>query len=263
MTALSENRNTANLPGGDNCAFQSEVAVLDAEHLYVGGMLALNEDGELEMASDSAGLRVVGCCEEEIDNADDGEKSNARRGFFYYENSATAPVTAAMIGQPCYVEDDNTVAGTSTNLISAGLVHDVDSSGVWVDQRAASLAAARKMARPVVVSVTATTATVSTAQAFQGNVIISCANAAATTITLPSAAPGYRIGVHRANAGAGYDVILQAAAADTVRGSTAAGTASNTTDAISQVLWLECENAVNWKDAMPLPGDFAAWAASA
>ncbi len=159
------------------------------------------------------------------------------------------------------MEDDNIVAGSSTYLIAAGIVHDVDSSGVWVDQRPQSLALARRMARAYVVT-TAAAATATAAQCFQENCLFAVAGTASVTLTLPTAIAGYRVGVQRTSATATHDVVVQAPTGDTIRGSAAAGAITNSTDLVSDVLWLLAISAVAWVDDNPVALDRAAWAAS-
>jgi hypothetical protein len=260
MTQLSDNRNTLEL--ATNRALVADVAIYAAEKMYAGGMIAIDSGGEMDMASDTLGLRVLGRCPKYVDNTADGEKSNIEHGVFRYENSSTYAITQKMIGQVCYVEDDNTVGAGSTNLVAAGIIKDVDSSGVWVDQSLEALAVSRALARTKVVSVTDTTYTALATQAFQGNVILACDNASGVVVTLPSAVAGYRLGVQRTAATAAHDVTLTAASGDTVRGSTAAGTAANTTDAVSGILYLECESATAWVDASPIAADRASWTPS-
>lgn len=263
MTQLAADNETIKGPAAGS-SLQQELTVLDTEKMYVGGMLALDYAGEAQMASDTLGLRVEGINCKNVDNTDDGETVPPPLvGIYRLNNSSTNPVTVAMRKKPCYVADDNTVASTSTYLVVAGLVVDVDSDGVWVDFRPEAMAQARALARPLVVSITASTATVTAAQCWQGNVVLACDNATGVTLTLPTAVAGYRIGVQRIAATAAHDVVVTAAAADTVRGSAAAGTITNDTDAVSQILWLETESATNWADAAPLAADRAEWTASA
>jgi hypothetical protein len=225
-------------------------------------MQAIDYTGEIQPASDTLGLKVIGRCEAQVDNTVDGHTSNAKCGIFRYANSSTYALTRANIGRPCYVENDQTVGAGSTYYVPAGIVVDVDSSGVWVDQSPLALAAARAAAIPYVSAQTGTTATVTAAMAFQGNVVMTASNSGATVITLPSAVPGYRIGIQRVNAGAGYDVTITPGSADTVRGGTTVQSAVNTTDAISQVLWIETINDTAWVDAGPLAGDRSVWVAT-
>lgn len=260
MAALTDNRDTRELASGRGQVAKFDI--YDAEIVYAGGMLAVDSAGEVHAASDTLGLRVLGRVPAKVDNSADGEKSEVQRGIFRYANSTSHALSRNNIGQPCYVEDDQTVAGSSTNLVPAGLVHDVDSDGVWVDQSLAACQTAIAAARKKVVAVTDTTATLTAAQAFQGNVVITAENDGATTLTLPAAAAGYRLGIQRINAGDGYDVVVTAASGDKVRGSTAGGTITNDTDAVSDVLTLETIDATDWVDATPLAKDRAEWAPS-
>lgn len=130
MTALSSNRNTK-----EREPRLRRYPVLASEIIYAGGMAAVNTTtGEVEMASDKANLVVVGRTEEYVDNTADGLYAAVRTGCFLFANSTAHAVTAANIGDKCYVEDDNTVSSdVGTNSIIAGYVYDVESAGVWVD----------------------------------------------------------------------------------------------------------------------------------
>lgn len=238
-------------------------AILASEIMYRGGLVAIDYAGEVQMASDTLGLRVIGISPKQIDNTADGkELAPPLTGAYRLNNSATYPLTRASINQPCYVEDDNTVAGFSTNLVAAGIVVDVDADGVWVDVSPRARAIARRLALPKIVTNAAATLTITAAQAFAGNVIVQSDYATGATITLPAAQPGFRLGFQRMSATAAHDLILQAPSGDKVLGSTAAGTASNTTDAISDILYIETIDAMDWKVAFPVPADLAVWVAS-
>jgi hypothetical protein len=141
MTALSDNRDTKKL-ASENYA-QKAFAVLNGEILYAGGMLAMNTSTmEVQMASDSAGLVVLGRCPKYVDNTFDGEVSNVDFGVFQYANSTTYPLTKTYIGKVCYAEDDNIVGHSpGTNAVKAGIVYDVDDEGVWVIQKPQSILA--------------------------------------------------------------------------------------------------------------------------
>ena len=104
--------------------------------IYQGTLVALDASGNAVAASDAAALRVVGRAEETVDNSDGSAGDltiNAKRGVFKYANSGTNAVDADDKGKVCFVEDDNTVAETSTHKCKAGRVLDVESDGVWVD----------------------------------------------------------------------------------------------------------------------------------
>jgi hypothetical protein len=59
-----------------------------------------------------------------------GDRCEYETGIFKFANGSTA-VTAAMRGNLCYADDDQTVSSDETKPI-AGTVYDVDSDGVWV-----------------------------------------------------------------------------------------------------------------------------------
>lgn len=267
MTALAANNDAPRIDTDDPVA---SLTVLDAEKLYANGIIAIDYLDEIQMASDTEGLVVIGMSPTYIDNTDDGEvlkpgASNAPiRGIWRLNNSSTYAIPRSAIGRECYVEDDNTVAAWSTNLVTAGLVHDVDSDGVWVDMRPAALVAARAMRPPAVVAKTAAY-TVTAAIAFGGRTILSCAlsGGGALEVTLPSAVAGMRVGVKRSSATAADDVTVQAATGDKIQASdgftAAAKQIDNTVDAISEVLWLRAVSDVEWVIDLPYPGDVASW----
>jgi hypothetical protein len=91
-------------------------------------------DSKLYKASDAAGYRVLGINKEEVDAIGDIGVVLDRDAVFM-DNSATQPVTAASLGNICYVEDEETVciaAGSTTSLI-AGIVREVANDQVLVD----------------------------------------------------------------------------------------------------------------------------------
>jgi hypothetical protein len=114
--------------------------VAAATNLFAGTLVALDTSGNVVPAADTAGLRVVGRAEHNANNTDGAAGDitiNVKRGVFRYANSATAAVDADDKGKIVYVEDNQTVAETSTNKIKAGRVFQVDADGVWVDTREA------------------------------------------------------------------------------------------------------------------------------
>lgn len=113
--------------------------------IFAGALVALDSAGNAKPAADAAGLRVIGRAEHNADNSagSAGDLTiNVKRGVFRYANSESAAVDADDKGKICYVEDDGTVAETSTNKCKAGRVFDVDDDGVWVDTREAHEATA-------------------------------------------------------------------------------------------------------------------------
>ena len=257
MTLLSANRDAREIQGR---GLPLNLNVIASDIIYAGGMGAVDYTGEIQPASDTVGLRVVGRIPAMKDNTADGEVSNIEHGIFRYENSSSYPVTRACIGKTCYVEDDATVAAGSTCLVAAGIVYDVDADGVWVDQTAAALVVARMNARIYIRAITGTTDSPTAAECFQGNVLLTASNSGATTISLPTAIAGYRVGVQRITATSGYDVTIHPYSGDRINSGAVNGNAVNTTDAVSDALWLETQDATYWKNAPPLAKDRAVWA---
>ena len=109
--------------------------------IWTGTLAALDANGNLFPASDTAGLRVIGRAQQDMDNTGGAAGAlslNVKVGTFLFHNSGTDAVTAAGKGAVCFVEDDNTVSATGGNhQIRAGRVVDVVSAGVWVDTAAA------------------------------------------------------------------------------------------------------------------------------
>lgn len=121
--------------------------------VYVGTIACRNAAGNLVPGADAANLRVLGCfigttrttLSPDAIVGSDGNNlggnagavtGNVRRGVFEWNNSEANPVTAAMIGQNAYVEDDNTVNFTGgANKVVAGEILGISPDGtkVYVD----------------------------------------------------------------------------------------------------------------------------------
>lgn len=95
--------------------------------LLAGEITALNAAGKAVRATDAAALTVIGLSKQVLDGYVEVED-----GIYALANSADHPVTRAMRGQLCFVEDQNTVASSSANSIAAGVVVDVYDSEVYV-----------------------------------------------------------------------------------------------------------------------------------
>jgi hypothetical protein len=125
--------------------------------IYAGSLVAVDAAGNAVPATDAAGLRVKGRAEATVDNtlglAGD-QTISVKRGVFQYANSGTHAVSAADVGGTCYIEDEATVASSSTNKIAAGKVVSIDDSGVWVDTAQRMLNTA--LVAPVAAAVAAT-----------------------------------------------------------------------------------------------------------
>ncbi|KNC89905.1 hypothetical protein [Trabulsiella odontotermitis] len=125
-----------NTPFKDGELFAVPVAA--ATELFGGHIVAANATGYAVPGSATAANTTLGVCDGWVDNTTgaDGENSVlVRRGKAWcLANSSTDPVTQALVGKPCYVEDSATVAKTSNADARpvAGTVLGVDAEGVWV-----------------------------------------------------------------------------------------------------------------------------------
>jgi len=260
MAALTDNLSAPETL--ERNGLKSKWTILNADKLYAGAILAVDYTDEIQNATNTAGLRVIGRCPEYVDNTSDGETVSPEQGIFRYANSSTYTIPRSSIGLPCYVEDNQTVGSYASNMVSAGLVFDVDTDGVWVDMRPAALRMARLLTPAVLVSKTAEY-TITAALAFEGRTIFSCDEADGVTLTLPSAVGGYRFGVKRASATAAHDIKIQAATGDKVQGydglSAASKCVDNTVDAVSDVIWYEAADDTHWLIQNPVPADVASW----
>lgn len=103
---------------------------------YTGVMVGISEAGAVVRADNVAGIKVLGkACNDCVET----ENVVIDREPSWYKNSATSALTAAHIGKVCFVEDDTTVALTTTKKTKAGIVLDVETidgvSMVLVDPR--------------------------------------------------------------------------------------------------------------------------------
>jgi len=98
--------------------------------LYAGTLAAANAAGNLVPAADTVGLVVLGRVESNtLDSVFDNTAGSAgdlnatvKRKAFALSNSTTNPVTQANLGRVVYVEDNQTVAATTTHSIPAGIL---------------------------------------------------------------------------------------------------------------------------------------------
>lgn len=130
---------TPQKPDGDFVVVPVEAATL----IPAGVLAAANAAGNLVNAADAAGLSVIGRAEDSYDNSAGPAaaiEGTARRGVFKYANSATHAVTNAQLGKTVFVEDNQTVAASSTNSIPAGICTGIDDDGgIWVDTKLAAV----------------------------------------------------------------------------------------------------------------------------
>lgn len=140
MSAIAAATTAIDTPERTGKTFSIPVAA--ATLIPAGVLVAEDASGNAINASDAAAIRVVGRCEQDVDNsAGAAGDLNAivKEGVFKFTNSDDQPVTAAYKGKLVFVESNKAVAITSTNKCKAGLCVDFESDGVWVDTRYAHL----------------------------------------------------------------------------------------------------------------------------
>jgi hypothetical protein len=133
MTAATADRHPVRRDGH---AFSFAAAA--AVTAYLGCIAVLDASGNCKPGVTATGLIAVGCFSEQTDNSD-GDAGDVdfsvAPGIWRLDNSAAGDaITAAEIGDTCYIVDDQTVAktdGTGTRS-AAGTIVDVDTAGVWV-----------------------------------------------------------------------------------------------------------------------------------
>lgn len=135
-TALTQAVNTPRRAG------QGLGIVVTSNQVVYGGAIACIDTatGKIVPATDSTGLMVVGMIEATCDNGGINtanylatRRASVARGVFHWSNGGS--FTAANVGSMCYVQDDQTVttAAAATYDIPAGIIMEVDDTGVWVD----------------------------------------------------------------------------------------------------------------------------------
>lgn len=114
-------------------------AVAAGEEIYGGALVAANATGFLVAGKAATGLTYLGRADAHVDNSNgaDGDAivTVRRHKAFLWVNSGTDPVGQALVGKICYIQDDETVAGTDGvgTRSAAGTVLAVESAGVWVE----------------------------------------------------------------------------------------------------------------------------------
>lgn len=141
MAALTADRNTRIRTGG---AYRTGVGdVAAATKIYKGALIAKNAAGYVVPASDTAGLKVIGVAEEQVDNtagANGAKTVPYLTGCDVELNNAGGAIVQASKHATCVVSDDNSVttAAVAANDIVAGTVSEFTTTKVWVyvDERA-------------------------------------------------------------------------------------------------------------------------------
>lgn len=132
MAALTKDRSTIERSG------EFTVYNVAANAKIFAGSIVVLDAGNAKAGVTGLNLFAAGRAEETVDNtggAAGAKTVKVKRGVFRFDNAAADLVTAAKIGSPCYIVDDQTVAATNggNTRSAAGIVRDVDDAGAWVE----------------------------------------------------------------------------------------------------------------------------------
>lgn len=132
MAALTQDRATPYREG-----IEIEFPVAASAKIYAGSLVCANAAGFAVPGADTAGLKFLGVALEKVDNtggANGAKKVRLRRTGVFEFNAAS--ITAAMLGDPMYIKDDNTfddAAGTTNDIKAGVLAKYVSDTKGWID----------------------------------------------------------------------------------------------------------------------------------
>jgi hypothetical protein len=133
MAALAGDRNTKSKSIDKSVAYPTAAAVK-----IFGGSLVAIIAGFARPAADTAGGRVIGVADWQVDNltgAAGAKTVRVRRGVFKFNNGAAGEaLVQADVGKVVFAVDDQTVGKVGgTNTVVAGELLEIDPDGqVWV-----------------------------------------------------------------------------------------------------------------------------------
>jgi hypothetical protein len=128
MTALSANRATRQREGS-LIAYQ----VAATTHIYKGSIVAVNAAGNAVPAADTAGLRVVGIAEEEVNNTGAAGAADVQVRAGIAALLAGSGLALTDVGSIANASDDQTIVTAGTNGVKVGrIVEFVSATSVWV-----------------------------------------------------------------------------------------------------------------------------------
>jgi len=132
MADLTASRNTKQL---DYPAIPNKLAypAAAAVKLFAGTIGALNAAGFIATPGTGSTF-AVGVIDKDVDNTTGAAGAKVvefRRGVFPFEQTGTA-ITIADRFKTCYLADNHTVAIADQTKGVAGIIYDVDATGVWV-----------------------------------------------------------------------------------------------------------------------------------
>jgi hypothetical protein len=107
--------------------------------IHYGALVAVDANGYLVPAADTAGLDVVGIADEAANNtggANGALEVRVYRGSALVATSGASALVQADVGADAFVLDDNTVvkaAGTTNSVTAGEVLERVSATSVWVN----------------------------------------------------------------------------------------------------------------------------------
>lgn len=144
MSALTASRNTKQLGPVKAVLDDLDLPQAATKIIYQGALVVLNASGYAEPGTQATAKIAAGVAElnpntgsQDSTGFSNGDKRvRVRQGTFRFNNSAAGVdlIAVADVGKYCWIVDDQTVAKSSASAArsKAGIIIDVDSSGVWV-----------------------------------------------------------------------------------------------------------------------------------
>lgn len=143
MSALTAGRNTKQLGVVKAVLDDLDLPQAATKIIYEGALVCVNSAGYVEPATSATAKTCAGVAmlnpntgSSDSTGFSNGDKRiRVRQGIFRFANSSSGDLIAqADVGKYCWMVDDQTVAKTSNSSArsKAGIIIDVDSSGVWV-----------------------------------------------------------------------------------------------------------------------------------
>lgn len=136
--ALSTMRNTVAVASA-RLGFTRKAGQATSTTLYVGALVCTNASGFVVAGSAATTLKALGVLGVQPhlrpassytnSGANGAQELQVLLGAFKFNNDAGDPLSAANIGGPCYITDDETVSATATGKSLAGTFWGLDDDG--------------------------------------------------------------------------------------------------------------------------------------
>jgi len=135
MANLTKDRNTLSLASTRTRGLTGPYGLAANAKTYKGVMFSLDANGRVKDPANGDN-KVMGVHRLSLDNtggANDALKAEGYRGPHCFDAHGVHPPTVADIGKKGYASDNHTISNTAADGCDAGIITNVDASGVWID----------------------------------------------------------------------------------------------------------------------------------